>query len=128
MVTSSKPPSIDQDADSCSLATVLQAVSGKWALMTVGSLCNGPLRFNALRREIGGVSQKALTHTLRGLERDGLVHREVIPTVPVSVIYSLTTLGLELAECTKPLRDWSEVAESLILAQRRHFDEQQTER
>ena len=122
MGTSEKPPRIHSPPDTCGLATVLQSVAGKWALMAIGALCEEPLRFNALRRTIGSVSQKSLTQTLRSLERDGLIRREVIPTVPVSVVYSLTPLGNELAQCSEPLRVWSERSEATILASRQAYD------
>ena len=118
MGTTEKPPSEVLQPSGCGLATVLEAVSGKWALMAVGALCEGPLRFNALRRAIGTVSQKTLTQTLRSLERDGLIHREVVATVPVTVIYSLTDLGAEFAVSSQPLRLWSEKAEARILSSR----------
>lgn len=89
--------------------------------MAVGALCERPLRFNALRRAIGTVSQKTLTQTLRGLERDGLIHREVVATVPVTVIYSLTDLGTEFAASSQPLRLWSEKAELRILSSRASY-------
>lgn len=121
MGTMEKPSSQVLQPSGCGLATVLEAVSGKWALMAVGALCEGPLRFNALRRAIGTVSQKTLTQTLRSLERDGLIHREVVATVPVTVIYSLTDLGVEFAAASQPLRLWSEKAEVRIFSSRASY-------
>ena len=65
------------------------------------------LRFSELRREVEGISQKMLTQTLRGLERDGMVQREVIPTVPVTVRYTLTPLGHSLAQAVSAIRTWA---------------------
>ncbi|WP_407977573.1 winged helix-turn-helix transcriptional regulator [Brucella pseudogrignonensis] len=121
MGTTEKPRSQVLQPSGCGLATVLEAVSGKWALMAVGALCEGPLRFNTLRRTIGNVSQKTLTQTLRTLERNGLIHREVIATVPVTVIYSLTDLGAEFAATSQPLRHWSEKVELRILSSRASY-------
>lgn len=91
----------------CALLTVLDALGGKWPVMVVATLLDGPRRFNALRREVGA-SQKMLTQTLRALERDGLVSRAVTPTVPVTVEYAVTPLGETLAGAVEELRQWAE--------------------
>lgn len=75
--------------------------------MVVGSLSNGPLRFNAIMREIGGVSHRMLTLTLRGLERDGLVTRTAYATIPPKVEYELTELGRSLIEPLRVLAAWA---------------------
>lgn len=92
---------------SCPTRQVLDRIADKWTMCVVMALLPGTLRFSALRREIEGVSQKMLTQTLRGLERDGMVRREVEPTVPVTVRYTLTPLGRELAELVDPIRAWA---------------------
>lgn len=75
---------------------VLSRVGDKWSMQVVMNLGPGSLRFNELRRSIAGISQRMLTRTLRGLERDGLVSRKITPSVPPRVDYALTALGLSL--------------------------------
>ena len=87
---------------------VLARVGDKWSLCVVGALYEGPSRFNELKRRIGGVSQRMLTLTLRGLERDGLVTRTVYPTNPPSVAYGLTDMGRTLVEPVLALVQWAE--------------------
>ena len=69
------------------ISQILSRIGDKWTVLVVSMLGNGPMRFNEIRREIGGISQRMLTLTLRGLERDGLVTRTVFPTVPPRVDY-----------------------------------------
>ncbi|NTA19007.1 winged helix-turn-helix transcriptional regulator [Agrobacterium tumefaciens] len=95
--------------DHCrALGTVLDRIADKWTIMAVGVLSNGPLRFNAMVREIGGVSQRMLTLTLRNLEKDGLVTRTVYPTIPPRVDYELTPLGRTLIGPLGVLSAWAE--------------------
>lgn len=109
----------------CPARMILDRLADKWVLLVVHLLRRTPTRFNNLRRDIGGISQKSLSQTLRKLERDGFVSREVIPTTPVSVEYSLTDLGRTLAEAVEPLTFWAVThIESVIKAQRR-FDNPQ---
>ncbi len=82
----------------CPSRAVLDHVTSKWAVLVLVALRPEPLRFSALRRRIGGVSEKMLAQTLRTLGSDGFVAREVAPTTPPQVTYSLTALGLELTE------------------------------
>ncbi len=77
----------------CMSREILDQISGKWSIMTLAVLDHGPMRFNGIKRHLEGVSQKALTDTLRRLERNGLVQRRVLPTAPVGVEYALTPLG-----------------------------------
>jgi len=92
----------------CPTRQVLDRIADKWTLLALVALeAAGTLRFSELRRSIEGISQKMLTQTLRALEQDGMVLREVEPTVPVTVRYSLTPLGLSLAAAVSVLRDWS---------------------
>lgn len=95
-------------AADCPTRLVLDRIADKWAVLVMGLLADGPVRFNGLRRGVEGLSQKVLAQTLRGLERDGLVIRTAFPTVPVTVEYALTPLGHTLAEAVVPLRDWAE--------------------
>ncbi|WP_343654318.1 helix-turn-helix domain-containing protein [Paraburkholderia caribensis] len=115
-------PHYDVYQERCPARMILDRLADKWALLVVHLLRGTPTRFNKLRRDIEGISQKALSQTLRRLERDGLVNREVIPTTPVSVEYSLTDLGHTLAEAVEPLTFWAVThIDSVIEAQRR-FD------
>jgi DNA-binding HxlR family transcriptional regulator len=101
---------------------VLNRVGDKWSMLIVMILSNGPRRFNELKREIDGISQRMLTLTLRGLERDGLVSRTVEPTVPPKVTYALTELGISLREPVKALGDWAIAHIGCIRAAQERFD------
>jgi DNA-binding HxlR family transcriptional regulator len=85
---------------------VLEQIAHKWSILILTFLCEEPKRFNALKRRIDGITQKALTETLRKLERNGLVHRTVA-TAPISVVYSITPLGRTLQEPFVLLYDWA---------------------
>ncbi|NMG37361.1 ArsR family transcriptional regulator [Azoarcus sp. TTM-91] len=113
----------DVYAKDCPARLVLNRLADKWALLIVSLLGTGPLRFNQLRREIEGVSQKALSQTLRRLERDGLIDRQAFPTVPVTVEYSLTELGQTLAAAFQPLASWAEHHIETVLDAQRRYDE-----
>lgn len=89
------------------LAPVLARIGDKWTVLVVILLADGPLRFTELKRRIGGISQRMLTLTLRGLERDGLVTRTVFATVPPRVDYALTPLGRSLLEPIRHLGAWA---------------------
>jgi DNA-binding HxlR family transcriptional regulator len=86
----------------------LALIADKWAVLVITTLAGGSVRYNALRREIGSVSQKMLTQTLRDLECNGLVERTVFPDAPPRVEYGLTPLGQTLVEALTVLRDWAE--------------------
>jgi DNA-binding HxlR family transcriptional regulator len=109
-------------ADCRAVSDVLARVGDKWSVLVVTRLGAGPLRFNELRRSIGGISQRMLTLTLRGLERDGLVTRSVFPTVPPRVEYGLTTLGRDLLQPVSALGDWALRNQSKIARAREQFD------
>lgn len=83
-------------------------MADKWSVLVLGLLAQGPRRFSQLRRQIEGLSQKMLSQTLKGLERDGLVSRKVIPTVPVTVEYRLTPLDQTLTATVEAPRVWAE--------------------
>jgi DNA-binding HxlR family transcriptional regulator len=106
----------------CPTRQVLDCIADKWAALVVGLLIGGTRRFGELRREIQGVSQKMLTQTLRSLERDGIVRREVYATVPPKVEYSLTPLGESLAATLEELRLWAERNIEDVLRNRAAFD------
>ena len=92
----------------CPTRQILDRVGDKWAVLILLLVRDEPMRFNALRRTIEGISQKMLSQVLKSLERDGLVRRRAIATVPVTVEYSITPLGATLAGAVDPLRDWAE--------------------
>lgn len=96
-------------------------------MLVMGALNVGPLRFNALGRAVGGISQKMLSQTVRALERDGLVARTVSPTVPVTVEYAVTPLGKTLAETVEALRIWSADHIDEVMAARAVFDAREVE-
>lgn len=104
---------------------VLDLVSDKWSLYVVAALGQGPLRFNEARRVVTGISQRMLTVTLRRLERDGLVSRTVVPTVPPQVSYALTDTGGELRAAVQPLIAWAFAAADTTDAARAAYDAQQ---
>ena len=110
-------------ADSCRPITdILTRVGDKWSVLVVMLLGNGTKRFNEMRRLIGGISQRMLTLTLRGLERDGLVTRTVFPTVPPRVDYALTDLGRSLLIPISALGMWAHGHRDAIDAARLEFD------
>ena len=109
--------------DSCkAVSDVLARVGDKWSVLIVMLLGDGPRRFNELKRMVGGISQRMLTLTLRGLERDGLVTRTLFPTIPPRVDYELTPLGRSLSEPVKALGAWAEAHHPEIARARQAFD------
>ncbi|MCQ4160797.1 helix-turn-helix transcriptional regulator [Roseomonas sp. GC11] len=101
---------------------VLTRVGDKWSVLAIVLLGAGPMRFSQLKRAIEGISQRMLTLTLRGLERDGLVSRTVLPTVPPRVDYALTPLGLTLLCTLQELAGWVRDNAGEILRARAAFD------
>ncbi|TGQ71463.1 MAG: helix-turn-helix transcriptional regulator [Mesorhizobium sp.] len=108
--------------DCRAVSEILQRVGDKWTVLVVGKLGGGPLRFNELRAAVGGISQKMLTTTLRGLERDGFVTRTVFPTIPPRVDYELTELGHELLVPVSALGAWARKNTTRVRAAREKFD------
>jgi DNA-binding HxlR family transcriptional regulator len=119
----------------CPSRQLLDRISDKWVALILaalgsdgprpGSDCVGeprPMRYSELSRRLAGVSQKMLTQTLRSLERDGLVTRTVTPTVPVTVTYELTGLGLSLQHVMRGIKDWAETHMDEVLANREDYD------
>ncbi|MDP8567499.1 winged helix-turn-helix transcriptional regulator [Methylophilus aquaticus] len=92
----------------CPTRLMLNRIADKWTVLVLGLLEMETKRFSALQREIGGISQKMLTQTLRGLERDGLIQRTVYPSVPPKVEYTITPLGSTLVGLLTAIRLWSE--------------------
>lgn len=113
----------NHDETACrAISDVLSRVGDKWTVLVVELLSDGPMRFNELRRMIGNISQKMLTTTLRGLERDGLVTRTVYPTIPPRVDYELTELGRELRAPVTALALWARMNIDHINEARTRFD------
>jgi DNA-binding HxlR family transcriptional regulator len=108
--------------DCRNLSSILARVGDKWTVLIVVLLGDGPKRFNEIKRMVGGISQRMLTFTLRGLERDGLVTRTVFPTTPPRVEYELTKLGSTLWKAVEPLSSWARTHLSEILTSRKQFD------
>ncbi|MFD3426662.1 winged helix-turn-helix transcriptional regulator [Nocardia fluminea] len=93
-------PTLEADvfARNCGSRLVLQDITGRWGVLALVALRDGPVRFSALRRRVDGVSERMLSQTLQALERDGMVHREVLEAIPPRVEYTLTELGTTVAE------------------------------
>jgi DNA-binding HxlR family transcriptional regulator len=106
----------------CPTRLVLDRLADKWALLILDRLHGEPVRFNQLRRDIKGISQKVLSQTLKKLERDGLIARAVFPTVPVTVEYSLTPLGRTLTETVAALAHWAERNMDAVIAAQAAYD------
>ena len=99
----------------------LDQITSKWAVLVLSCLCDEPSRFNTLRRRVDGITQKALTDTLRKLESSGLVARHVIAASPVAVEYSLTPLGWTLQEPFTSLCDWALCHQADVESARKNF-------
>ena len=93
----------------CPSRQLVDRISDKWVTLVLPALADGPQRYSDLARRIAGVSQKMLTQTLRSLERDGLVTRQVTPSVPVRVDYELTPLGHNLMQLLSAIKHWAEL-------------------
>ena len=111
-------------AANCPTRQILDRVGDKWAVLILLLVRDEPMRFNALRRAIEGISQKMLSQVLKSLERDGLIKRRVIATVPVTVEYSITPLGTTLSKAVDALRDWAENNLKEVLNAQRRYDAQ----
>jgi DNA-binding HxlR family transcriptional regulator len=117
-----KPRHMHLPGDCRAIGDVLARVGDKWSVLVVTRLGPGPMRFNELRRAIGGISQRMLTLTLRGLERDGLVTRTIFPTIPPRVDYELTPLGRDLLKPVSALGEWALSNQAKIARAREQFD------
>jgi DNA-binding HxlR family transcriptional regulator len=135
MVTIARPRTFDQrktvrahaapgnlfDPD-CATRLVLDRIGDKWTVLIVLLLSDGSLRFSELRGHLGRVAPKVLTQTLRRMERDGLVSREIFAEVPPRVNYTLTDLGRSLIEPIVVLGDWAEINVARITAAQQAYD------
>ena len=109
--------------EDCEVRQILDRIADKWSLLAIALLEGRTLRFNELRREIDGISQRMLTVTLRQLERDGLVTRTIYPVVPPRVEYALTPLGAGLHSTIQALVTWTEEHQDEVAAARTAYDE-----
>ncbi len=104
------------------ISAILSRIGDKWSVLIVMELASGARRFNEIKRDVAGISQRMLTLTLRGLERDGLVSRKVYDTVPPKVEYSLTDLGRSLQAPVMALGAWAISNRDVIHAAQANFD------
>jgi DNA-binding HxlR family transcriptional regulator len=112
-----------EHTDCRKVSQILARVGDKWSVLVIMHLESGPRRFNEIKRAIGGISQRMLTLTLRGLERDGLVTRTIFPTIPPRVEYELTDLGRSLCKPVIGLGTWAQTHLAEIDAARSSFDQ-----
>lgn len=110
------------DAGNCPVRDVINQISGKWSTLLLQALAARPYRFGELRRLVPDISQRMLTQTLRELQRDGYIDREVFPTKPPSVEYSMTDLGMSLFQPLSQVLDWAEANHAAVKAAREKFD------
>lgn len=112
------------DLNNCPVRSVLDHVGAKWTVLILFELQNGAQRFNALGRALPDISKRMLTQTLRDLERDGMVKRQVFDTKPPSVAYSLTDMGQSLMTPLLGLVGWAEAQMPAVQTARKAYDEQ----
>jgi len=112
-------------AADCPMRLMLDQIADKWSILVLAVLDAEPLRFNALRRQLEGITQKALTQCLRKLERNGLITRRVIASSPVAVEYAMTALGRTLQPPLKALSLWTEAHWPEVGEARAAFDRRQ---
>ncbi|MBP2488289.1 transcriptional regulator [Rhizobium leguminosarum] len=110
------------DFGNCPVRDMMQQIGGKWSTLLLEVLADRPYRFGELRRMIPDISQRMLTQTLRDLQRDGYIDREVFPTKPPSVEYSMTELGRSLYQPLSQLLNWAEANHVAVRAARSQFD------
>ena len=126
LISSAKPHAAKLPADpysaKCPTRVVLDRIADKWTVLVLVLLAENPLRFNQLRREIEGLTQKMASQTLKALERDGLITRKVTPTVPVTVEYSITPLGRTLAATVEALQIWAQAHIGDVIKAQKRYD------
>ncbi|MDI6539633.1 helix-turn-helix domain-containing protein [Pantoea ananatis] len=106
----------------CPNRIILDQISDKWSVLVILTVMEKPIRFNDIRRNIGGISQKALTQCLRKLERNGIVERWVVATSPIAVEYRMTPLGQSLDKIFHTLLEWTNENSEAVLAAQNEFD------
>lgn len=124
-VTAAPPPNVF--AAQCPTRQLLDRIADKWSVLILTTLGDEEMRFNALKRRISGISQKMLSQTLRSLERDGLVQRQVFATIPVTVSYAITPLGAELLDALRAMIDWAQKRIPQVAAAQSEFDSRMTQ-
>jgi DNA-binding HxlR family transcriptional regulator len=107
----------------CPTREVLDRIADKWSVLIIQRLSGGTLRFAQIRRSVDGISQKVLTNTLRGLERDGILTRRIYASVPPRVEYSLTDLGRSLVGLVAGICSWAESNIEQVQAARATYDQ-----
>lgn len=112
----------EDDAVCSTISELFSRIGDKWTIQTIRALGEGPMRFNALRRTVGEISQKMMSATLRRLERDGFVTRTVTPSTPPQVEYALTELGQDLQRPVCALAGWTIENAGRIEAARQQYD------
>jgi DNA-binding HxlR family transcriptional regulator len=112
----------DAGLANCPIRDVIQTISGRWSSLLMMALAEKPYRFGELRRLVPDISQRMLTQTLHDLQRDGYVSREVFPTKPPGVEYSLTDLGRSMFEPLHMLLQWAEINHRAVREARSAFD------
>lgn len=116
-----KPIAHEIHHDCRPVGEILNQIGGKWTVLIINLLSDGPMRFSAIRRMVGGISQKVLTATLRDLEMDGFVTRTVTPSIPPRVDYELTELGRDLQKPLDLLGKWAVDNRPKVLAARERY-------
>ena len=111
------------DFTNCPVRDLISQIGGKWSVLLLEALMQRPYRFGELRRMVPDISQRMLTQTLRDLQRDGYIDREVFPTKPPSVEYRMTELGQSLYEPLAQLLNWAEANHDAVRAARVRFDQ-----
>ena len=119
MAVTGKPA---RDAECLGVGALLNRIGDKWTVQVIVALYDEPRRFNAIKRSVAGISQQMLARTLKALERDGMVRRNVHPTTPPQVDYELTGLGRSLAEPVQKLADWAVTHREAVQASQLRFD------
>ena len=108
-------------AETCPSRKVLEIISNKWTILIIQKISQRPFRFGELRKEIGGISKKVLTESLRSLERNGFLLREEFDVIPLKVEYSITTLGFDLNKIFAQITKWSEDHITQILEAQKNY-------
>jgi DNA-binding HxlR family transcriptional regulator len=117
-----QPMQCDVYAKNCPSRMILDRISNKWSMLILDRLQEETVRFNQLRRDVEGISQKVLSQTLKQLERDGLIRRQAFPTVPVTVEYSITELGRTLSDTVHVLTHWAEENFAAVVQAQQAYD------
>lgn len=123
-VSAPLPDFANLDFDNCPVRDLLSHIGGKWSTLLLQALAERPYRFGELRRMVPDISQRMLTQTLRDLQRDGYIHREVFPTKPPSVEYSMTPLGRSLYQPLSQVINWALENHDAVVAARKRFEDQ----